>query len=41
MNALVKIGFYIGYVYAKLFIVPFPKRRARYLKRLNAYTDAD
>lgn len=39
MDTLTKIGFYIGYIYAKLFIAPFPKRKAKWLEKHNIYEE--
>ena len=35
MIIFTKIGFVIGYIYGKLFIAPFPKRREKWLKRFK------
>ena len=33
MKALYKIGFWIGYVWTKIFIAPFPKARENFLRK--------
>ena len=33
MKVLFKIGFWIGFIWAKIFIAPFPKVKERFLRR--------